>query len=109
MRFRSKKRAEQWKLYEKEKKKWRKERIEIDGYHRCEWVGDGERCRHKADRNPHHRFGRDGKYLYDSRFFMSTCPIHHRLIHASPATAYAMGYLILRSLKKVVDSDEKEK
>lgn len=104
MRCRSLKRQEQWRLYEKAKRVWRKARIAIDGYLRCEAAFDGERCRRVADKNPHHKWGREGKLLYDTRYFMAVCPFCHRLIDlVRTGDAYKLGYKILRSMKKVVE------
>jgi len=101
LRFRSDKRIEQWKIYKKAKIEWIKERIALDGYLRCEWAGDGLRCRHRANIYPHHKWGREGKLLYDKEFFMAICPAHHHVIHfVDPRQAYDLGYLILRSLRK---------
>jgi hypothetical protein len=52
-----------------------------------------ERCPRTAS-ELHHRAGREGKLLYDSRFFASLCSICHTWVHAHPNDARQCGLLI---------------
>ncbi len=92
----SDKRKEGNKVYEKEKRIWRKERIEADGYLRCEYVDDdGVRCAKEADNNPHHRKRRHGALLCDREWFMAVCLFpHHRHIEDNIEESEKKGYII---------------
>ncbi len=107
MRSVSPKRAQQNAIYRKVKMLWRQLRIAVDGYLRCEFAGDGERCHNDASPHPHHLRGREGERLYDYRYFMAVCDNHHRLIEANRGDALRWGYLILRSAKINLDKLEK--
>lgn len=84
-----------WQEYERAKREWRIERVQIDGYLRCEFMEAHEgRCRHRAMRNPHHRAGRAGKNLADKSKFMAACHQHHVWIDTHRKQAEARGYII---------------
>jgi len=77
----SDRKAEQLKIYRKERDSYLKE---ID---KC------ERCGIEAS-EIHHKNGRTNERLYDSNFFMSSCRPCHNWIHANPKEAREQGYLI---------------
>lgn len=44
----------------------------------------------------HHKKGRLGDLLFDTRFFMAVCRQHHDMIDQNRAWAYERGYLLKR-------------
>ena len=47
----------------------------------------------KPAREVHHKRGRDGLLLFDSRHFLAVCRVHHRRIHDNPAEAMRLGFM----------------
>lgn len=45
----------------------------------------------------HHRRGRQGSLLFDVRWFLPTCPKHHRMIHDNVAWALKEGWMLSRA------------
>ena len=63
-----------------------------------EWLGVGRLCEvcHAARASQvHHRRGR-GARLLEVSWWLAVCAACHAEIHASPAWAYAAGYLVRR-------------
>lgn len=81
----SDKRADQLALYSILRKKWLKGKL-------CGVKG----CGCMAD-DIHHKKGRDGDLLIDTRFFLAVCRPHHRYITDHPAESIAEGYSISRT------------
>ena len=71
-----------------ELKKYRKaRRIFITQHPRCQVSG----CKNVAE-HIHHKAGRLGDLLLDTKYFMSVCPEHHRQIEENPERAKENGY-----------------
>jgi hypothetical protein len=81
--IKSVKRKVEEKLYLKKKKEYLTKHI------RCEVKG----CNHVSE-DVHHKKGREGKLLYDERFFMAVCRDHHTQIEGDPVWAKENGYSI---------------
>ena len=88
----SEKRKEINKDYERVVRLWRMQRMQIDKF-QCEFVRDGERCKKKAHRSPHHK-KRRGKFLLDNSTFLAVCMEHHDWIEQNGKEAEKLGYLI---------------
>jgi len=72
---------------------YKKLRTELfDKHPKCQFETEGVRCTNKTQ-DLHHIRGR-GKYITDSQWFMAICRRHHDWIHANPAEAKELGYLI---------------
>lgn len=56
-----------------------------------------ECCLKRAASQIHHKRGRLGPDLLDTRYFMGVCPECHERIHREPQWAYELGYLVSRS------------
>lgn len=59
-----------------------------------------ERCHNKHSDALHHKAGREGKMLYNQRYFMSVCNSCHDYIHANPNESMEKGWLITKIGKK---------
>lgn len=81
----SAKRADQLALYSILRKKWLKGKL--CGVHGCGCMAD----------DVHHKKGRDGDLLVDTRYFLAVCRPHHRYITDHPAESIAEGYSISRT------------
>lgn len=55
----------------------------------CEFPG----C-NSTDLTLHHKAGRIGNLLFDHRYFMSVCLLHHHYIETNPAESYEKGWLL---------------
>jgi hypothetical protein len=82
---RSVKRLAEEKLYAQKKKKYLTEHI------KCEVKG----C-NRVSVDLHHKKGREGKMLYNEKFFMGVCREHHSQITNNPYWALENGYSIKR-------------
>lgn len=56
-----------------------------------------EICRKTVPLEIHHKAGREGRLLFDARYFMAVCPDCHRHIHANPEESYRLNRLIRRN------------
>ena|SRR5690348_8807137 len=83
--IRSVKRAAEEKLYLKKKKEY------LTAHIRCE-----VKCCNRVSEDVHHRRGRVGKLLYDERFFLAVCRLHHTEIEINPDWAIKNGYSLKR-------------
>ena len=63
-------------------------------------------CRKRPATEVHHKTGRIGGDLLDSRYFMGVCSPCHRRIHDNPEWAFAQGYLVSRLAWGHADGDE---
>jgi hypothetical protein len=63
------------------------------------WLEEHKLCEACGDPSEevHHKNGRFGERLTDQTYWMATCKVCHREIHANPEWAREQGYLILRS------------
>src|SRR5690554_3818788 len=59
-----------------------------------------ECCRAKAAVQIHHKRGRLGADLLDTRYFMGVCDECHSLVHSDPTWAYEQGFLIHKNGKE---------
>lgn len=78
-------RAKQNSEYERLKRAWQKLAVNWG----CVIAG----CETKADRTPHHKFGRSGKLLNAVEHWIPVCNEHHRMIHDNPNWARSLGLL----------------
>lgn len=67
------------------------------------------RCLHlgkltQAENYPHHKKGRVGKLLCDTRYFMPVCEPCHTWIHSNKTLSYELGYLIKSGSKQTTES-----
>jgi hypothetical protein len=77
----SNKRKDQEKVYKKAREEY------LTNNARC------ERCNNPAT-EIHHKNGRNGKRLYDNRFFMSICRDCHQYVHNNPKESREKGWLL---------------
>ena len=76
--------------YEREKEKWIKE------HPFCQFsVMEDLQCGVTYPVTLHHKMGR-GKYLADSRYFMTACLNHHAWIEAHKKRARELGYILYK-------------
>lgn len=78
-----------------------KHAAELQEYHkvRAEYLAKHPNCEIFPDElatEIHHRRGRLGAFLTNTRYFMAVGANAHRLIHANPAWAHQQGYLLSR-------------
>jgi hypothetical protein len=83
--IRSVKRMAEERLFAKKKKEY------LTAHIRCEVKG----C-NRVSEDIHHKKGRIGKLLYDERFFLAVCRVHHTEIETNPDAAKQNGYSLSR-------------
>lgn len=82
MRRTSKKRTQQTKEYNKKRAEY------LHNTPLC------ERCGPQFATEVHHKAGRNGERLIDSRYFMAVCRSCHEYIHNNPNESYKKGWLL---------------
>jgi hypothetical protein len=83
--IKSVKRMAEERLYLKKKKEY------LTAHIRCEVKG----C-NRVSEDVHHKKGRVGKLLYDEKYFMAVCRLHHTEIEINPDWAIKNGYSVKR-------------